>query len=400
MDKRRKLFVRVVAVILAVIMALSVLVSIIASTVGAAASKSALEELKKQREQIQQEMQEVQSEINSLQYEQSVAIAKKTVLDQQIELTQRGIDNLTEQIEQYGLLIEQKQEEVEQRQSEEEDQWELYKIRMRAMEENGTISYYAIIFGASDFADMLVRMDTVESIINYDQNLYKTMVAAREATEQAKVDLQATAEEMEEAKDELTVEEANLEEQLEEAAAVISELNLTIEEQQELYNTKSAEEDEIKDQIVKMEKELEEMAARTVTGTGSFSWPSAVSTRVTSGFGARNTGIPGASTNHKGIDIGASYGTDVLACDSGTVLTATYSSSYGYYVTISHGNGYTTLYAHMSRLGVSAGQTVSKGQTIGKVGATGIANGAHIHLEIWKNGVRVNPLNYFSNYTY
>jgi murein DD-endopeptidase MepM/ murein hydrolase activator NlpD len=102
---------------------------------------------------------------------------------------------------------------------------------------------------------------------------------------------------------------------------------------------------------------------------------------------------------HAGIDIGGlGYGANILAADGGTVITSDYSSSYGNYVTISHGNGYTTLYAHMSKRLVSKGDTITKGQIIGLVGSTGLSTGPHLHFEIWKDGSRVDPLNYFTNY--
>ncbi len=401
MDKKRKLFVRIVAIVLAALMTLSVMITVITSlsmTAGAVPTKEDLKKLEQEREKIKQQKEEIRSQINSLEYEESVASAKKHVLDRQIELTQADIENLHAQIEKYGLLIKEKEREVSAYQEKEADQLELYKVRMRAMEENGIVSYYAIIFGARDFADMLERMDMVESIMAHDKQLYNDLVSARHETEQAKVNLQETVESMQATQVELEAQEELLLRQVDAASEVISELNLTIEQQRDLLNATSEEEDRIKDEIVKMEKAIEE-ANKRVVGTGKFIWPSKVSNRVTSYFGPRNTGIPGASTNHKGVDIGASYGTDVLACDSGTVLTATWSDAYGYYVTISHGNGYTTLYAHMSKLLVKKGDVVQKGQAIGRVGNTGVSRGAHIHLEIWKNGVRIDPLQFFDKST-
>ena len=395
-SKNQKLFIRVVAIVLAVLMAGSVLISIVASTAGAA-SQSALDQLKEQREAIQQQLKNIQAQINSLEYDQAVVTAKKQVLDQRIELTQNSIENLNDQIIEYGHLIDEKELEVQERQRQEEEQWDLYKIRMRAMEENGTVSYYAILFGANSFSDMLTRIDIISSIMNYDEKLYDELVAAREATEAAKANLEATREEMEGTKVQLQEAEVELQVQLEEAEELIRQIQADIDQAQAFYDEVSEEEDKLKDKIYEMEEALRRQNSYVV-GTGRFIWPTDYSNRVTSPFGIRNTGIAGASTNHKGIDIGAGYGANVFAADSGTVLTATYSSSYGNYVTISHGNGYTTLYAHMSRLAVKAGDTVTQGQVIGYAGSTGISNGPHLHFEIWLNGTRVNPLNYFSSW--
>ncbi len=128
--------------------------------------------------------------------------------------------------------------------------------------------------------------------------------------------------------------------------------------------------------------------------TGSFRWPCAG--RITSYFGYRNTGIRGATTNHKGIDIACSYGTPVYAADGGRVTYSGYKGAMGYVVIIDHNNGYVTYYEHNSSLLVSAGQTVYKGQQIAKAGRSGVASGVHCHFGIMRNGSYVNPLNYLS----
>ena len=87
-------------------------------------------------------------------------------------------------------------------------------------------------------------------------------------------------------------------------------------------------------------------------------------------------------------------GSDVLAGEAGVVVTAGYNNSYGYYITINHGSGYVTLYAHNSKLLVSKGDMVAKGQVIAKCGSTGNSTGPHIHFEVQINGKLVNPLNY------
>ena len=128
--------------------------------------------------------------------------------------------------------------------------------------------------------------------------------------------------------------------------------------------------------------------------TGSFRWP--CSGRITSYFGYRNTGIRGATSNHKGIDIACARGTPIYAADGGRVTYAGYKGAMGYVVIIAHHNGYVTYYEHNSSLLVSAGQTVYKGQQIAKAGRSGVASGVHCHFGIQRNGTYVNPLNYLS----
>ena len=395
-NKGQKLFIRIICVVLALVLAGSVLVSILASSAGAVTE----EEIKKLQEElsgIRQQQKELKSEINSIEYEKKQIIAKKQVLDQRMELTLQVIDNLTAQIGQYEIYINEKQQEVEACQAAENEQWEQYKVRIRAMEENGTVSYYAIIFGARDFADMLSRIDMISSIMDYDESLYQKLVSARKLTEERKATLEGVKAEMEGKRQEQQDAEAELEVEQQEAIDLLNTLQDNLEEAQALYDQVSEEEDALKDEITKKQKEL--AATQRVKGTGKFIWP-VDSNVVTSPFGSRNTGIAGASTNHKGVDLKAPTGAKIYASDTGTVITSALSSSYGNYVVIDHGNGYTTLYAHMSKRAVKQGDKVTKGQVIGYSGATGIANGPHCHFEIWENGNRVNPLKFFDSSTY
>lgn len=126
--------------------------------------------------------------------------------------------------------------------------------------------------------------------------------------------------------------------------------------------------------------------------TGSFGWP--CSGVITSYFGARNTGIRGASTYHEAIDIANSYGTPIYASDGGTVIYAGWMGGYGYLVKIDHGNGYVTYYGHNSSLLVSVGEHVHKGQQVARMGSTGVSSGNHCDFRIQLNGTFLNPLNY------
>lgn len=128
----------------------------------------------------------------------------------------------------------------------------------------------------------------------------------------------------------------------------------------------------------------------------SYKWPVPSSSRITSYFGNRDQPTEGASTYHKGIDIGAPAGTKIIAAASGSVLVSAYSVSAGNYIMLSHGSGIYTVYMHCSKLLVSVGDTVSQGSVIAEVGSTGYSTGSHLHFGISVNGGYVNPLNYVS----
>jgi len=134
-----------------------------------------------------------------------------------------------------------------------------------------------------------------------------------------------------------------------------------------------------------------------IEGTGGYIWPLQVYTRTSSPFGYRICPFHGREL-HGGVDIPAPYGTSVHAAKSGTVVLSRYGSSYGNYIVLAHGDGTRTLYAHMSARLISPGQTVSQGQTIGRVGSTGSSTGNHLHFETWTgstSSTRVNPMLYF-----
>lgn len=394
-SKHQKIFIRIIAVLLAVLLVGSVLITAISVTAGASAEDE-LDGLKDELSGLQQQIKDITSQINSLEFDRATALAQKKVLDDRIALNMKMIDNLNLQIEEYGRLIVEKEAEVQECIRREDEQWDKYKVRVRSMEVNGSISYYAILFGARDFSDLLSRIDIVSSIVDYDEALYDTLVRVRHETEDAKAELEVTKAEAEISRQELEEAQVELDELRAEAEEFIRQIQADINAAQELYSQMEGREDNIRSEIARLEEEIRRAHA-TVVGTGTFQWPVA-SNYITSGFGSRNTGIPGASTYHPGFDIAANYGTPIYAADSGTVLVSAYEEwGYGNYVTISHGNGYTTTYGHMSQRAVSAGQQVSKGQLIGYVGSTGISSGPHLHFEIRENGVAVNPIKFFSS---
>ena len=180
---------------------------------------------------------------------------------------------------------------------------------------------------------------------------------------------------------------------------MIAQLEEEINSNYDLYLEVLAQEEALESDIQSMIAEMERQeAANSITSTGTYIWP-LPGYSPGSAYGWRMHPIYHEMRFHAGEDIGAPSGTPILAADSGTVAVATYSSSYGNYVTIYHSNGDYTLYAHMSSLAVSAGQSVTQGDVIGYVGSTGWANGPHLHFEIRVNGSTVDPLSYFSNYT-
>ena len=391
---------RIIAIVLALIMLISVLFGVLSAlTAGANVTQAQIDRLREERREIQRRKQEVQSQINALEFEKRTEIAKKEVLDDRIMLTGYEIENITETIHDYTLLIEEKEIELEEARKDEAGQFQLYKERVRRMEENGSISYLEIIFGASSFSDLLARIDFVGDIMRADVRKYEDLVEARNVTAAAVESLERTKDELEEERVLQEEKQAELVEQIAEASAIIAQLEANIETESELHREVAAEEERIQREINARVEELRRQEAarraRTVAGSGRLIWPLPSSANVTSGFGARMHPTFRVIRQHHGIDVAASHGANIIASDRGTVITSAYNSSYGHYVVISHGNGTTTLYAHMSSRRVSQGQTVEQGQVIGLVGSTGVSTGPHLHFEVSVNGTRRDPMSFF-----
>lgn len=400
MQKNRKKFVSAVCVVLVFIF----LATLVFGAFGSAfaVTQSEIDALKSQQSAIAQQKKALSSKLTDLQSKQDSAIAQKTALDEQNELARQEIELINEQIDLYNGLIEEKAKELEKAKEDEAAQKEALRVRMRAMEESGSLTYFSILFEASDFSDLLARMDFISTVMKYDKDLEDKYIAAVQHVADVKAEYEATLKEQEAAKVELETKKAELEKQIAAAIVVIASLEKDIEKYKTEYAANESQEAAVRSQIdakikelEKQQKEQQQNGGTVTTGTGKFMWPIPSCTAVGSGFGYRIHPIFGDKRFHSGVDISASSGATIVAADAGTVVTAVYSSSYGNYVVISHGGGNSTLYAHMSSMAVSAGQTVTKGQTIGYVGSTGWSTGAHCHFEIKIGGTLVDPMGQF-----
>ncbi len=411
----KKKAISIVCIILAFLMMVTLVVSVIGSLGAlAAGGQDQIDALEQQKSELQSQQASIQTNIDDLIAQQADVIDQKAAMDEKNELARQEIELINEQIDVYTGLIEDKAEELEKAEAAEQAQYELYRKRVRAMEEEGSYTYLDILFQCRSLSDVLSAIDMIGEIMDSDKRLFEEYKTARETTEQVKAEYEATLAQLGEKQETLEAEKAELEEQIAAAVEVINQLQDDIDAAKAEYAKAAAAEAAAQASInaIIAQMQAEEEAARqeaaqnnqqyTGTGstaTGTYIWPCPSSTYVTSAFGMRDHPLFGDERPHSGIDIAGSAGSEVLAADSGTVAVATYSSSYGNYVTIYHSNGDYTLYAHMSSLAVSAGQSVTQGDVIGYVGSTGWATGPHLHFEIRVNGSTVDPLSYFSNYT-
>jgi len=372
-----------------------------------AVTQAEIDALKAQRDAIKAQRQEKQAVVEQLEAEKASVVEQKRAMDERNTYTLQQIQLNSDEIELYDEMIADKELELINAQELEQQQLERYRSRVRAMEENGNLNYFAMIFKANNLGEMLTAMDDIGEIMENDQNLKDAYTKARENTEEVKQEYEAYRKDIEAKQEVLREEQKELEKDIEEATQIILDLEKDLENKQAEFDAISAEEDAANAAIDKLVAQLEaEKAAAAVgyagtvsggaSGTGSFVFPVASYVYISSRFGMRVHPITGEYKSHTGMDIASNQGTAVYACDAGTVVLASWNGGYGNCIMIDHGNGYKTLYGHLSVISVSNGQTVSQGETIGQVGSTGNSTGPHLHLEVYKNGSRIDPEQFYS----
>ena len=363
---------------------------------ASAVTQAEIDAMKEEANSLKQQQEEIQDQLDSLAADRENAMARKTLLEQQINATRAEINTIAAQIAKYDELIAQKQEELSQAEAEEQAQYELFCERVRYMEEQGEVSYWSILFSSKDFADLLDNAMMVEEIMDYDNQVMDQLIALREQIEEDKAELETARQEQQDAKAEQEAAQANLQAQESEVDALLSQISNQEDELEAREAQLRAASDAATAEIAAAERELAAQIANVPSESG-FLWPLPGRYNLSSLFGSRKHPITGKANNHTGIDIPASSGTSILAAKSGVVTTSTYNNSYGNYVVVSHSDGTSTLYAHMVRRNCSKGDTVSQGQVIGYVGTTGSSTGNHLHFEVRVNGSRVDPINYLTD---
>ena len=353
-----------------------------------AAQIAALEQKKKEQ---QEKLKDLEKQIAEARAKKEDVMVTKNLLDQrnqllleQIDDTQNQIDDAAAQIARYELL--------------EQEQYELFCQQVRSEEERGSLSYLSVLFKATSMADLLNRMEFVNEVAEYNKTLIAAMKETRENIKAEKTEMEAKEAQLGEQQDELQG-------KLDETTKLMNEYAA---DQKALERMHAAEEkaaDEIDAQIARLIADSD-----VVPGSEGFIWPVSTSKMISSPIGSRVAPGGFGSTNHKGVDIcNVGYTSSVYATKSGRVLltnSSGWGGGYGNYVVIDHGGGLTTLYAHMSVVKVSPGDTVSQGTVIGVTGNTGASTGPHLHYEVRTttivNGKSVtvyqNPLNYLPGY--
>lgn len=410
-------------------------------------SADSLKDAKQEKENLENALNEAKELVSDLKDSKSDIKSKVTQLDAKLTKISTDITNLEAQLETKNTEISDTKEVLAQAKEDERTQYKNMKVRIQYMYENSRTSYVEQLISAGSFSEFISIVEYIREMSAYDRAMLEKYQKAQESVTVAKEELEKEKSELEEMQKQVEEEKqavqtllsakeselVSVNQDLKEAssqadayAAEIEAQNDIIAQIQQAEAAKKAAREKAKAEAeaeakAKAEAEAKAKAEQenttempnkeetestentseeplpedTYTG-GAFSWPCPSSTRVTSEYGQRISPTAGASSNHKGIDIGASYGADIVAAADGTVVFSGYSNTGGNYVMIDHGGSLYTVYMHASSLCVKKGATVTRGQVIAKVGSTGISTGNHLHFGVSLNGSYVSPWNYLS----
>lgn len=364
------------------------------------ANKS-INELNKDKKEIQQKLNESKEELSETKEEKSGLLKEVEKLDSQLEKVTTELNKLENELKQTKENLSKAEIELKEAEETKNKQYKSLKERIRVMYEYGNETYLEILMDSKGFTDFFKRIEYVNRIMKHDQELFERYEETERIYE-AKVE-------------EIKIHKENIEILTEQTNIKKKETESAIANKQKLIQDLQKQESALEQQLKDLEKEDKEIANlinqakqaqiqitgasnnKIYPGTGgrfAYPVPAYAGRPYNDTYRNRINPISGKREMHTGLDLKATYGTDIVAAEAGTVIYAGNRGGYGKTVIIDHGNGITTLYAHNSSLTVSKGQTVSRGQVVAKAGSTGYSTGVHAHFEVRINGQHTDPAPY------
>ena len=407
--------------ILAVLLVVAIFSCVVRANAQTASSGEIREQintLEAQQSALEEEMAVLEEQLLQNVSDMEDTVKQKNLIDEQIFLLHEQLLNTNEQIAAFGVLIADKQEALEQVQDRYDALHEAYKTRIRAMEEQGSLSYWSVLFQANSFSDLLDRLNMIQEIADADNRRLRELNDAAKAVEVAADALETEKAALEQVRAELEQTRQTLDEKRAAADALLQQLLAQGQSYALLLEESEQRQEELMQQIAQMEVEYDEAVYQEWLATyvppttapvqttppasipncnpDSGNWLTPVPYyTLSSTFGMRFHPILNIWRMHNGIDMGCAEGTEIYASRGGVVSVAAYQENgAGNYVQINHGDGYSSIYMHMTHYIVSAGDYVAAGQVIGYVGSTGLSKGNHLHFGISYDGTYVNPLEY------
>jgi len=345
-------------------------------------------------EDYKEDISDAEKEDKKLEAEKEKAEKEQKELGNKLDALIAEMEELEAKIKAKEEELSEKEDELVKARNEENDQYESMKKRIKYMYENGNVQFIEILFESENIGDFLNKAEYISTISEYDREMLKVFKAITEEIKEQEEVLKEEYADMGIMQNELIDNQNTLENLLETASEEISGLDSAIAaNQKKLKKLRAAAAEALRKQQESTDNPGN-AGASVIVGNGFFTHPCPGYTRISSEFGWREQPLPGASTNHKGMDFAAPTGTPIYAAAAGTVTTARYSGNAGKMISINHGDGKVTIYMHCNAMYVTPGQKVTKGQHIAAVGSTGNSTGPHLHFQVEINGVPTNPRKY------
>lgn len=383
---------KVISVFLAGIMLLGFTTTVMADS---------LQDLQDQASDINATIKEQESRRDEIKEEKATALDEIESIENSIGKYEVEIENLESEISSLESDIEKKKEEIKQLEEDYKQKDKQLQEKLVFAQKYGQISYLDVLLGSDNFMDFISNAHIVSELTEADNQMMEEIEKSQKQIEKVKKELESEKSELDTSKKSVEAKQKQLavnKQAKEEKVASLSAEDKKVQAELEDYKTKLR---QIDAAIKKKEEEANKNGIYTGSFSGTLGWPISTSSpnynAITSYFGNRESPVPGASTYHRGIDIGVSTGTPVYSSADGYVLDVQHTGVRGLFVLIKHGNNLYTRYQHLSSSNVSAGQYVKRGQQIARSGNSGIGSGPHLHFEVLTRpyyGYEVNPLNY------
>lgn len=385
-----------------------------------------IDEVQNRQEELKQENEDLQAKIDALKEDEEAALAYQEELTGKIDENEQKIDQARATIEEMNGKIQELQARLDLSEEKYQGTIDAFKERLKALYVSGgsSLGTLEILLDSSSLSEFFTRQELVEVMAQRDQSMLDQLDAYMAETQGDREELVAAQQEVADSKKAIEAAQEELETLYEENDLLVASLEGQQADAQEQIAANEAEDAELQAQLEaliaernRQEEEKRQQALQNQQAQNGGSDGGEGATQPSGGTGVEpvtpglQSGfspiwpLPGVGVGsitghfgdmyfngpHNGLDIGAGYGTPIVAAQAGEVISAQYHWSWGNNVLIWHNETFSTRYAHMSSIAVSAGQYVEQGQIIGYVGSTGDSTGNHLHFEVYYGGSRVDP---------
>ena len=341
---------------------------------------------------------QLQKDITNSKQQKKNAEADLNAIEERMKIIQGEINEINGRLDTLEGQKTKITAELDEAVAKEQKQEKTLKKRLRVMYEDGATSYFKVLLSSESIFDFFYNLERLSQITEHDDKILTELAENKKIIEKKKSDLETVIAQVETEKAAQVSKKSVLQAESDKKVAYMKQLESDIAAYTKNYEKMEAEEARIRSEIAAAANASSSSGQVPAKYSGgAFQWPTPGYYTVTSPYGYRIHPIFKTQKLHRGIDIAVPSGVAVLAAADGVVIKSTYNSSYGYYVSINHGGGLVTLYAHNSSLAVSVGQSVKRGQKIANSGNTGNSTGPHLHYEVMVNGQTTNPMNYHKN---